>query len=136
MQILSSLSFAIIFITGAYLIGFGALSVVKPDLAARFLLGFVRTAKLHYLELVLRVLIGSALINYSPVMLFATWVEYAGWVLVGTSFLMALAPWRLHQRFAQKFVPYANRYLKLVGYASFFLGIFSWASLRFIELPI
>lgn len=133
MWTLSSLSLAIILFTSAYLIGLGLLSIGKPHLAARFLLGFAQTAKRHYLELMLRTLIGGALIYYSTAMLFATGVEYVGWGLVGTTFLMTLTPWRLHQRFAQKFVPYANRHLKLIGGASFLFGSCLLIAVRLFE---
>ena len=133
MQLLNSLSFSLIFLTGAYFFCFGILSIFRSNLAARFLLGFATTAKLHYLELLIRLAIGAALIQYGPAMLFANLVEVFAWTLIGTTTCIIIVPWRLHHRFAQKFVPYANRYLKPIGVISISLGVSVWTSLGLFQ---
>ena len=130
MRFLDSLSFLLVFIAGGYLIFLGGLSTFRPALTARFLLGFADNAKLHYLELTVRLAIGWALLHQSSSMLFAKWMEVIAWILLGTTACLLLLPWRWHRNFAQLVVPYANRYLTLMGIVSLVLGLGLLTSLR------
>jgi hypothetical protein len=57
-------------------------------------------------------------------MRFATVFVAFGWVLLATTAVLLLVPWRWHQRFAQLSVPKAVRYLPLIAIASLLLGSF------------
>jgi hypothetical protein len=45
-----------------------------------------------------------------------------GWMMVGTTAVLLLLPWKLHRRFAENAVPQAVRYLPFVGAVSISLG--------------
>ena len=45
-----------------------------------------------------------------------------GWLLIGTTAVMAVVPWRVHRRFAEAAVPKALRFLPLIGVTSVVLG--------------
>jgi len=47
-----------------------------------------------------------------------------GWILLGTSALLLLVPWRWHRHFAARAVPAANRHIGLVGAAASAGGVF------------
>ncbi|KFN46722.1 hypothetical protein N787_09405 [Arenimonas metalli CF5-1] len=87
-------------------------------MARGFLLGHASSARLHYLELALRLLVGAALLVRAPAMPWPQAFTVAGGVLVGTT----LVPWRRHQAFARRTVPQALRFLPMLGVASLGLG--------------
>ncbi len=68
-------------------------------------------------------LAGSALVLSAPRMAVRTAFLAFGWVLIGTSLLLALVPWRLHQRFAAWSVPRATQHTPLIGVGSIAEGI-------------
>ncbi|TXI90888.1 MAG: hypothetical protein E6Q34_08195 [Burkholderiaceae bacterium] len=129
MIILNIVSYAVCLLLGAYLIAFGVFAILKPKSAANFLLGFAQNAQLHYLELFVRFTIGWGLIHQSSTMLGSGVVNFVGWTLVGTTTGLSVVPWRWHRRFAQRTVPYANRYLTSISVFSILLGILVWISL-------
>ena len=119
----------LVLLTGLYLIGFAVGLLLSPARAKGFLGGFASSAFTHYLELVLRLIAGVAILLYAPRMLFPNFFVIFGWILVVTTVGLLAVPWQWHQRFAQWGVPYATRNLKLVAGASFVFGGFVIASL-------
>lgn len=119
---LSALATAIVFISGLYLIWLGALSLIRPDRASRFLLGFATSARGHYFELLVRMLVGVAFVVEAPRLALAASFSIFGWLLVGTTAFLFLVPWQWHQRFAAIAVPHAIRNLWLVAVVSLLLG--------------
>lgn len=105
-----------------YLLVLGAAALGRPALAKSFLGGFVSSAATHFLEVALRIVAGWALIAAAPTMLGAPVIRTFGWILVGTSLVLAVLPWRLHQRFAAWSVPRATQHLPAIGVASLAAG--------------
>jgi uncharacterized protein YjeT (DUF2065 family) len=118
----------LVVLTGLYLIGLALVLLLSPARATRFLCGFASSAFAHYLELVLRLIAGGAILLSASRMLLPDLFVILGWVLVVTTAGLFAVPWRWHQRFARRAVPYATRNLRLVGAASFALGVFVLAS--------
>lgn len=118
------LAAAVVLLAGLYLACLGAVSLVAPALARRFLLGFARSRALHYLELTLRLVVGGAFLLCAPVMRFPLAFTAFGWAIVLTSVGLLLVPWRWHRHFAQQAVPRALHFLPLLGVASLLLGGF------------
>ena len=92
---------SIIVLSAVYLIGIAGASFVKPALATKFLDSFASSFKAHLLEMGLRLVMGWALLSYSPNMLFGNLFELFGWVLIITSSLLLFVPWRWHHKFAE-----------------------------------
>lgn len=70
----------------------------------------------------------GGLILASPNLSAPTWLAGAGWVLLVTSALMLLVPWKLHRSFARIAVPRAPFVLQGMGLASVCAGAFLlWA---------
>lgn len=103
------------------LLGFGAL--LRPTPTKRFLEGFASSARVHFLELGLRLIAGAALLTSAPRMQFSALFTVFGWVLIGTTLVLAILPWRLHHRFATWSVPQATRYMPLFGAGSTAAGL-------------
>ncbi len=115
-------------LTGIYLIGLAVVLLLSPARASQFLGGFASSAFTHYLELVLRLIVGGAILLSAPGMLFSGFFVILGWILVVTTVGLFAVPWQWHQRFAQWGVPYATRNTRLVAVASFVFGGFVLAS--------
>src|SRR5579872_2853866 len=107
-------------VTGAILVAFGlflvGLTVVvfaKPAVAERFLMSFASSARAHYTEQVVRLLIGASLIIRSGVMWQPKVFWLVGWGIVLSSLLLILTPWQWHDRFGAEVRPMLIRYMKL-----------------------
>ena len=105
-----------------FLLGLGAVSILQPAQAKRFLRAFASSAGAHYTEQALRLLVGAAMVNYSPRMWQPDAFRVFGWILVVTALGLILTPWRWHHQFAVRTVPAALRRLKLIAVGSFLLG--------------
>lgn len=112
----------IVALAGVYLVCLAAVAFVAPQCVVRFFAGFASTASVHYLELGVRTLVGIALLAYASHMALASAFRVFGWILSVSSVLLAVVPWRWHQRFAQTTVPYATRYPRSLAAGSFILG--------------
>ena len=113
---------AIVTLTGIYFLGLGCASMFMPAQAARFLLGFAGSASAHYLELLVRLVVGWAFLLHAPEMRYSVGFVVAGWVILVTTAGLLVVPWRWHHAFAQRAVPLAVRHIRLVGMASLVLG--------------
>jgi len=127
-MMISLLASILVLLTGLYLIGLAVGLFLSPARARGFLGGFASSAFTHYLELVLRLIAGGAILLCAPQMLFPNFFVIFGWILVVTTVGLFAVPWQWHRRFAQWDVPYATRNLRLVAGASFVLGGFAIAS--------
>ena len=105
-----------------YLLLLGLLALIRPAQASTFLLGFASTAPLHYLELIVRILIGACFVVAAPTMALSPIWVLSGWVLIATSVALLLVPWQWHQRFARFAVPRALPFLSLIGVCSILAG--------------
>jgi uncharacterized protein YjeT (DUF2065 family) len=112
----------IIAFAALYLMVLAAASFFAPARATLFLNGFAGSARAHVTEMLIRITVGCSLIVHAPHMLFPTIFLLAGWVLVLSSVVLLLLPWRWHQRFAQKVVPPITGQVRLFGIACLALG--------------
>jgi hypothetical protein len=120
---LAWLSMIVLCAAGAYLVVLGVSALAFPARASRFLLGFAGSARLHYLELAIRLAIGGALLLRAPDMpLPGAWLAVA-WVLIASTAILLLLPWRWHRAFAERTVPPVLRFMAPLGIASALLGL-------------
>ncbi len=117
-------AFAAVLVTALYLIVLGAAALHRPDPTKRFLEGFAGSPSVHFLELGLRLVAGAAMLTSAPRMQFSALFAGFGWVLVGTTLVLAIVPWRLHRRFAAWSVPQATRHMPLLGAGAAAAGLF------------
>lgn len=120
---LDLLSVIVLCAAGAYLVVLGVAAVAFPAQASRFLLAFAGSARAHYLELAIRLAVGCALLLRAPAMpLSGVWLAI-GWVLIASTAILLLLPWRWHRAFAERSVPPVLRFIAPLGIASALLGI-------------
>ncbi len=105
-----------------YFLMLGVIALVRPANARGFLLGFANTSLKHCAELVARLIVGVAMLVFARDSAYPTTLAAFGWILVVSTAIMAVIPWRLHHRFAQSTVPRALRYLPLIGVSSLIMG--------------
>ena len=129
MWMIEVLALAVVVLAGLYLLALGAISLARPGLAGRFLLGFASSRTLHLLEMLLRVVVGGALVCHAPRMALSGAFNLLGWVVLVTTGCLLLVPWRWHQRFARQSVTRALRHITLIGLASLALGGFVLAAM-------
>lgn len=119
---------AVVVLAGAYLLGFGVFAALAPSNASAYLRAFASTMRLHLLELLVRLAVGFALVGYAPHMGLGGVFRAFGWIVVATTLALAVLPWRWHQRFAERSVPAALRYLPLIALSSIIGGaLVLWA---------
>jgi hypothetical protein len=109
---------------GLWLIGLAAFILVAPARAGRFLMGFASSARAHYAEQGLRLIVGTAVAIFAPMMMFPALFRVFGWLIVLSTLGLLLLPWRWHRRFARRVMPPVVRHGKWFAVASFILGAF------------
>lgn len=63
----------------------------------------------------LRIVVGVALVLTAPRMRFPEAFGIFGWLLIGTSLVPCLVPWRLHQRFGAWSLPLVTNRLAILA---------------------
>lgn len=121
---LDALALTVVLLTGAYFVALGAAALAAPRAAGRFLLGFAGSAAAHYVELLLRLIVGAAFVVRASAIPWPGVFTLFGWGLLLTTIGLCAIPWRWHRRFAERTVPHALRHLPLLGVASLALGTF------------
>jgi hypothetical protein len=105
-----------------FLLGLTAVTFARPAITERFFRAFASSARTHYTEQAVRLLVGAALIVASPAMWPATLFWVIGWAVVVSSVALMLAPWRWHHRFGERVRPVLIPRLKLFAVGMFAFG--------------
>jgi len=119
---------------GLFLLGLTAVVFTKPSMARRFFMAFASSARAHYTEQAVRLLIGAALVVLSPTMWRSTVFWFLGWAIVLSSLALLLSPWRWHHRFGERVKPILIPRMRLfaLGLAAFgvllLYGVFAESS--------
>lgn len=113
----------VVAVAALYLLALSGTAMVRPARAKRFLEAHASTARLHALELALRLVVGLAFVRAAPTMRGAEVVALGGWILVATTLGLAVTPWRVHRRFATWSVPMATRSMALVAIGALLGGV-------------
>jgi hypothetical protein len=107
---------------GVFLIGLAVLIAVKPQVAERFLRSFARSARAHYAEQSLRLIVGGAMASLAPSMWFPHVFMLLGWMLAISAAALLLLPWRWHHEFGKRTMPLVIGHMRLFAVGAFALG--------------
>src|SRR5262245_36952597 len=119
-----SLAAAVVVVAfGLILIAFTGVAFARPAIAGRFLTRFASSARTHYAEQVVRLLVGAALVVRSPAMWQSTMFLLFGWGIVVSSAVLICIPWQWHDRLGGRLRPLLVRYLRPYAVGSFALGV-------------
>jgi hypothetical protein len=123
-MITSLLAAIVVVACGLFLIGLSVVVFANPALAERFFMSFASSARTHYAEQALRLLIGASLVVLSPAMWQTNMFRLLGWAIVVSSAGLILIPWRWHHRFGERVLPLIVRHMRLYA-----LGLFGFGAL-------
>jgi len=116
--VLNGIALTLVLGAGLFLMGLALALVARPRTASRFVLGFAGSAGAHHAEMGVRALAGWAFIRHAPGMAFPRVFLGFGWILLVTTALLLLLPWRWHRSFARKTVPVALERSALLALAA------------------
>ncbi len=128
---IDAIALTVVVLAGLYFIGLAVLSLTRPPMAMRFLSGFAGSASAHYLELLLRLAVGTAFLLRAPYLPLQNAFATLGIVLIITTVCLFAVPWQWHHRFAKWAVPHALGRLKYVAVASLIAGGFILGSVGY-----
>jgi len=114
---------AILFAFGLFLVGLTVVVFAKPSVAERFFMSFASSARAHYTEQVVRLLIGASLVIRSAAMWQPKIFWFVGWAIALSSLVLILTPWQWHHRFGEKVLPIVVRRMKLFAIGLFVFGV-------------
>jgi hypothetical protein len=123
MTILSAVAGAILVAFGLFLVGLTVVVFAKPAVAERFFMSFASSARTHYTEQIVRLLIGTSLIIRSGAMWQPKVFWLVGWGIVLSSLVLMLTPWQWHDRFGEEVRPRLIRHMKLFAVALLAFGV-------------
>lgn len=123
-EIVSLLSGIVVVGFCLFLIGLAVVIATTPSLAERFLRSFASSARAHYTEQGLRVLVGAALVNFASSMWYPELFRLFGWLIVVTSVGLLLIPWRWHHKLGTWVMPLVIRHMRLFALGASALGAF------------
>lgn len=109
-------------LVGLFQLGLAATCFFAPKRAVSFLSAFASSPKAHFLEMALRLVAGGAFVINAPAMRFSIAFMVFGWVLIASSAVLLILPWRLHQRFAEQYAAPVIRKAWLMGLFALPLG--------------
>jgi hypothetical protein len=121
-SLVAILASLVLFTSGVLLIASAATAYIRPALAKRVLMSFASSARAHYLEQGLRLVLGGSIVVLSPGMWQATAFTILGWSIVLSSVVLMILPWRAHRRLAEHMLPPLARHLRLFAFAVFVFG--------------
>ena len=113
-----------VFLFALFLVLLALASFFLPKRASMFLNGFAASLRAHLIEMFLRLCAGGSLVIVSKRMAFSEWFYIAGWLIVVTSLLLLLIPWKWHNAFAKIVVPPLTNRVWVFGIFSLPLGLF------------
>ena len=123
MTIMNAVAGAILVAFGLFLISLAVVVFAKPAVAERFFMSFASSARAHYTEQVVRLLIGASLVIRSAAMWEPKFFWLVGCAIVLSSLVLILAPWQWHHRFGEKVRPILIRRMKLFAIGIFAFGV-------------
>jgi hypothetical protein len=123
MTIMNAVAGAILVAFGLFLVSLTAVVFAKPAVAERFFMSFASSARAHYTEQVIRLLIGASLVIRSAAMWQPKVFWFVGWAIVVSSLVLIFSQWEWHQRFGEKVRPMLIRRMKLFAVGLLAFGV-------------
>ena len=123
MPILNAIAGAILVAFGLFLIAVTVVVFARPAVAERFFMSFASSARTHYTEQVVRLLVGASLIIHSVAMWQPKVFWFVGWAIALSSLVLILTPWQWHHHFGEKVRPMLIRRMKVYAVGLLAFGV-------------
>lgn len=118
------LSGSIMVIFGLYLISLLVITILNKTIAASYFSSFASSARAHYLEQILRLIVGMAMLSFSKSMLYAQFFELFAWIIILSTIVLILIPWTWHSKLGKRVIPLTIRNLKFYAVSASIFGVF------------
>jgi hypothetical protein len=119
---MSVVAAVVVVVFGLSLIVFSGAAFAKRASAERFVSAFATSAKAHYVEQGVRLLVGAALVVRSSSMWQPRMFWLVGWAIVISSAVLLCVPWQWHHRLGERVLPLVVGHLRLYAAGAFVLG--------------
>ncbi len=120
---MAALAALVVVVFSLSLMVFAVVAFAKPARAERFLMAFASSARTHYLEQIVRIAVGAALVIRSSDMWQPRAFWLFGWIVGVSSMALICIPWQWHDRLGTSLRPLLVRYLKPYAVAACALGV-------------
>ena len=113
-------------ITGLFSLSLIALLIVtlfKKETVIAFLSLFASSAKAHYIEQIYRLVVGLGLFIYADHMLFSEVFKIFGGLLIATSVLLIMLPWKWHYKLGKWAGPIVIKNIVIYAVSASILGL-------------
>lgn len=114
----------IVVLFGFFLCGMSLLILLRPEAAEKFFNTFASSIQAHFIEQIVRLMVGMALMVFAPAMRWPYVFNGLGLLIAVTAIALMFTPWRIHQRFAIWVMPIVYQYFKLFAVLASALGLF------------
>jgi hypothetical protein len=118
------LSGSIMVMFGLYLIGLLVVTVLNKKTAVRYFSSFASSARAHYLEQVVRLIIGISMLTFSKSMLYPQFFEIFAWIIILSTVVLIVIPWTWHNKAGKWAIPLTIRNLKFYAVSASIFGVF------------
>lgn len=109
--------------SGVFLIGLGAVMLIRPAITERFIMSFAGSRKAHFTEMFFRLLFGVSLAMLSMSMWQPKAFRALAWVIIISSVLLLILPWQFHQRFGSRVLPMLVKYMRVYAVGVLAFGV-------------
>lgn len=131
-EIVSVLSGGVVVSFGLSLIGLAALIVAKPSRAEGLLRGFASSARTHYIEQGVRLVVGAATVDFASSMRYPELFTVFGWLIIASTAGLLLMPWQWHNKFGALVMPPLFRRIQFFALGACALGALILYSVSYV----
>lgn len=107
-----------------YLISLPFVVLIKKDIALKYFSSFASSQKAHLTEQLFRFVFGIAIFDYSDKMLYSNFYYSFGLIIIITTLILTIVPWKWHHEIGKKAIPLTLKYLNLYSFSAFIFGLF------------
>jgi hypothetical protein len=124
MNYLVILTGCVMVIFALYLISLLIITIWNKEIAVNYFSSFASSARAHYLEQILRLIVGMSMLSFSKSMLYAQFFEMFAWIIVLSTIVLILIPWTWHNKLGKRVIPLTIQNLKFYAVSASLFGIF------------
>jgi hypothetical protein len=118
------LSGTVMVIFGLYLISLLIITILNKKVAVSYFSSFASSARAHYLEQILRLIVGMSMLAFSKSMLYGQFFEIFAWIIILSTIVLILIPWTWHNKLGKWVIPLTIRNLKFYAVSASIFGVF------------
>jgi hypothetical protein len=111
-------------IFGLYLISLLVITILNKKIAVNYFSSFASSARAHYLEQIMRLIVGISMLFFSKSMLYAQFFALFAWIIIITTIVLILIPWTWHHKLGKRVIPMTIQNLEFYALLASIFGVF------------